>query len=101
MITRKHRHFSAQQKVSILREHLLDGVALPEVCEKHQLAPTIFYRWQKQFFENGATAFERDSSKRQKQEEERIRRCRESRAKDESAAPDQVEGRLNSHCSSQ
>lgn len=73
-MTRKHRHFSAQQKVSILREHLLDGVALSEVCEKHQLAPTIFYRWQKQFFENGAAAFERGSDKRQKREEERIAR---------------------------
>ena len=73
-MTRKHRHFSAQQKVSILREHLLDGVALSEVCEKHRLAPTIFYRWQKKFFENGAAAFERDSDKRQKREEERIAR---------------------------
>ena len=83
-MTRRHRHFSAQQKVSILREHLLDGVALSEVCEKHRLAPSIFYRWQKQFFENGAVAFERRSDKRQRREEERIARLEAKiRKKDE------------------
>ena len=83
-MTRRHRHFSAQQKVSILREHLLDGVALSEVCEKHQLAPSIFYRWQKQFFENGAVALERRSDKRQRREEERIARLEAKiRKKDE------------------
>jgi len=83
-MTRKHRHFSAQQKVSILREHLLDGVVLSEVCEKHQLAPSIFYRWQKQFFENGAVAFERRSDKRQRREEERVSRLEAKiRKKDE------------------
>ena len=83
-MTRRHRHFSAQQKVSILREHLLDGVALSEVCEKHQLAPSIFYRWQKQFFENGAVAFERRSDKRQRREEERVSRLEAKiRKKDE------------------
>jgi transposase-like protein len=51
-----HRHFTAQQKVSILREHLLDGAPISDVCEKHQLALTIFYRWQKAFFENGGGA---------------------------------------------
>jgi len=26
--------------------------------EKHGLQPTVFYRWQKEFFENGAAAFQ-------------------------------------------
>jgi transposase len=67
-----HRHFTAQQKVSILREHLLDGAPISDVCEKHQLALTIFYRWQKAFFENGAAAFEKDPNKRPTKEEKRI-----------------------------
>ena len=32
---------------------------IPEVCDKHQLSPTLFYQWQKTFFENGAAAFQR------------------------------------------
>ena len=50
--------FTAQQKVAILREHLVDKTPVSEVCDKHGLNPTAFYRWQKAFFENGAAAFE-------------------------------------------
>ena len=52
------RSFTPHQKVEILKLHLLEKVPVSEVCQKHRLQPTIFYRWQKQFFENGAKAFE-------------------------------------------
>jgi transposase len=29
-----------------------------ELCEENGLQPTVFYRWQKEFFENGAAAFQ-------------------------------------------
>ena len=57
------RHFTPQQKVAILREHLIDRTSVADVCDKHKLRPTVFYRWQKQFFEQGAAAF---TSKRSK-----------------------------------
>jgi transposase-like protein len=53
------RKFSAQEKVQILRLHLLEGKAISEVCEQYQLNPNIFYRWQKDLFDHGAAAFER------------------------------------------
>lgn len=71
-MAKERKHYTAQEKVSILREHLLDGVSLSEVCEKHAMAPTMFYRWQKQLFENGAAAFERQSDKRGMRQEEQI-----------------------------
>lgn len=52
------RNFTPNQKVEILKEHLLEKIPVSEVCQKHQLQPTQFYKWQKQFFENGAKAFE-------------------------------------------
>ena len=55
------RRFTGQQKVAILREHLIDKTPVSEVCDRHGLNPTGFYRWQKSAgggFENGATAFE-------------------------------------------
>jgi transposase-like protein len=52
------RTFTAFQKVAILKEHLLEKMPVSEVCRKHDLQPTQFYKWQKQFFENGAKAFE-------------------------------------------
>lgn len=29
------------------------------ICDEYHLQPTVFYRWQKEFFENGAAAFQR------------------------------------------
>jgi len=56
------RHFSGEEKVRILREHLLDQVPISKLCEKYQIQPTLFYAWQKIFFENGTAAFERQPS---------------------------------------
>ena len=53
------RKFTPQEKVAILRQHLLEGKPVSDVCDSHGLKPSIFYRWQKEFFENGAAAFEK------------------------------------------
>jgi len=55
---RVRRRFTAQQKVAILKEHLVEKVPVSQVCDKHGLNPTTFYRWQKEFFENGPAALE-------------------------------------------
>ena len=44
--------------VAILRRHLLDEVPVSDLCEELGLQPTVFYGWQKEFFENGASAFQ-------------------------------------------
>ena len=59
-MTQRRKHYSGEEKVSILRRHLLDHVAVSDLCDELGLAPTVLYRWQKEFFENGAAAFERD-----------------------------------------
>ena len=59
---KQRRHFSAQEKVKILREHLLEKTPISEVCQKYQIHPTMFYQWQKIFFENGTAAFEKPPS---------------------------------------
>ena len=68
-MNKTRRQYSAEEKVRILREHFLDKVPISDVCDRHGLSPTVFYRWQKQFFENGTAAFERtvqaDDKKRQ------------------------------------
>lgn len=57
------RQFTPQQKVAILREHLIEHTPVSDLCDKHQLHPTLFYQWQKAFFENGAAAFETSRSR--------------------------------------
>jgi len=51
------KQFGPAEKLSILREHLLDGVTVSEVCSRRGIKPSMFYRWQKQLFENGEAAF--------------------------------------------
>jgi transposase-like protein len=36
----------------------LDKVPVSDLCEELGLRPTVFYRWQKKFFENGAASFQ-------------------------------------------
>ena len=56
---RKERnHYTAEEKVTILRRHLLDKVPVSDLCEENGLQPTVFYRWQKELFENAASAFQ-------------------------------------------
>ncbi len=52
---RKNRtSYTAQEKVIILRKHLLEKIPISDICEQYELRPTVFYRWQKQFFKQGA-----------------------------------------------
>ncbi len=44
--------------MAILREHLVEKVAVSEVCEKHGLQPAVFWGWQRKPFEEGAVVFE-------------------------------------------
>ena len=53
------KNYTPSEKVAILRRHLIDHVPVSDLCDEYQLSPTLFYAWQKIFFENGATAFER------------------------------------------
>ena len=53
------RKFSADEKVKIIRKHLIEKVPISEICDQYGIKPTQFYQWQKQFFENGPAAFEK------------------------------------------
>jgi transposase len=57
------KNYTPVEKVAILRRHLIDHVPVSDLCDEHQLSPTVFYLWQKQFFENGPAAFERKTAK--------------------------------------
>src|SRR5260370_38621965 len=56
-MAKQRKHYSSEEKVSILRRRLLEGVAVSTLCDELSLKPTVFYRWQKEFFENGVAAF--------------------------------------------
>jgi transposase len=56
---RTRKHFTAQEKLALLRRHLIDKTAVSTLCDEAKIQPTVFYRWLKQLFENGSAALER------------------------------------------
>jgi transposase len=71
-VKQQRKHHTADEKVAILRRHLLERVPISDLCEETGIHPTVFYRWQKEFFENGAAAFQRKTRTNQEAERERI-----------------------------
>ncbi len=69
---KKRKNYTGQEKVFILKRRPVDRVAVSDLCDEYSLQLTVFYRWQKEFFENGAAAFEKDSSTQNKTEQNRI-----------------------------
>ena len=65
-------HYTPDEKVVILRRHLLDKEPISQLCDELGLQPTVFYRWQKEFFENGAAAFQTKTRTKQQPQQERI-----------------------------
>ena len=57
-MARTRRTFTPQQKVAILRLHLVEKKPVSDVCQEHDIPVSLFYTWQKQFFDNGAAAFD-------------------------------------------
>jgi transposase len=62
----RRRRFSSEDKVRILRRHLVEKVPVSHLCDEQGLHPTLFYKWQKEFFENGAAAFERGNGSKER-----------------------------------
>jgi transposase len=51
----------------------VDKVPVSELCEELGLRPTVFYRWQKELFENGAAAFQSQERPHRQVEEKQKR----------------------------
>ena len=61
-----------EEKVAILRRHLLEKEPISKLCDDLGLQPTVFCRWQKEFFENGAATFDQKGRPNDSVHQERI-----------------------------
>ena len=57
MSKRKRRRFSGEEKVKILKRHLLEGEPISVVCKEFEITPKQFYDWQKLLFDKGSELF--------------------------------------------
>ena len=63
-MSRQRRRFTPEQKSAILREHLLEKISVADLCDKHDIRPTVFYSWQKTMFENLGSLFQKKGDSR-------------------------------------
>src|SRR5580693_3647654 len=63
MSKREHRRFTAEQKLEILKEADQPGVTVSEVCRRHALAVSVFYRWRAVAQGGSAVALKRDAQR--------------------------------------
>src|ERR1039457_3776092 len=69
---KERKDYTGEEKVAILRRHLLDKVPVSDLCDELGLQQTVFHRWQQEFFENGAAAFQVNSRPDHHAEQQRI-----------------------------
>jgi transposase-like protein len=60
MTERSRRNFTPEEKAKILREQITEAKPVSEICERYEIHPTLFYRWQNEAMDNLAKTFERD-----------------------------------------
>jgi transposase-like protein len=84
---KQRKHYTPGEKVAILTRHSVEGVPISDLCDELGLQPTVFCRWQKEFFENGAAAFQQRGRTNHQAEQERIAHLeRKVQTKDEDLA---------------
>lgn len=91
----KRRHFSGEQKVKILRQHLLEDVPVSDVCDEHDLSPSQFYRWQKKLFERGGVAFDRKKKERERKLEKKVSALEEKLEKKDEVIAEVMESHVD------
>jgi transposase len=71
---RQRRHYTPEQKVALLRLHLLEKKPVSDICQENGLAVNLFYLWQKQLFDNGTAAFDNTGKRRKTDQDAKDRK---------------------------
>jgi transposase len=71
-MSKKRKNYTPEERVTILKKHLLEKVPVSDLCDQHGLHPTVFHRWMKEFFENAALAFQKQRDTQTKNLEKKV-----------------------------
>ncbi|HUT61836.1 MAG TPA: transposase [Phycisphaerae bacterium] len=55
------RQFTSEEKIRIVLEGLRGEISVAELCRREGIAPTVYYRWSKDFLEAGKNGLVRDT----------------------------------------
>jgi transposase len=96
-LKKQRKNYTPEEKVAILRRHLVEKETVSDICERLNLQPTVFYRWLKEFFDNGAAAFEHvpnGSKKHEAKQQRRIEKLEEKLQKKNEVVAELMEEHL-------
>jgi transposase len=83
-VKRERRHWSAEDKTKLLRQHLIEKTPVSKICEQAELAPSLFHRWLEQLFQNAPLALESKRTPERGKDQQRIEKLEaKMRQKDE------------------
>lgn len=52
MSKERRRQFTAARKAEVLRRHMVDKVAVSDLCDEYKIQPSLFYTWLRQAMGN-------------------------------------------------
>ena len=83
-MTKPRRYHTAEDKMKLLRQHLILKEPVSKICDEAGVAPSLFHRWQEQLFTNGALALENKYRPERNKDREKIEKLENKiRQKDE------------------
>jgi transposase-like protein len=77
MEKKPRRRFTNEEKVVVLKRHLINGEKVSAICEELQVKPNVFYKWQQALFLNGVKAFESPINRAEQRESDRMLKLKE------------------------
>lgn len=83
-MTKPRRYHTAEDKMKLLRQHLILKEPVSKICDEAGVAPSLFHRWQEQLLTNGALALENKYRPERNKDQEKIAKLESKiRQKDE------------------
>ncbi|MCX7096354.1 MAG: transposase [Methylococcales bacterium] len=79
-MSKKNKSWSLEDKLEILKENLVEGKSVAEICEAKGLSPSLFYTWREALFKPSVSA---DEKRNQRKEEIKIKLLEDRLAKSE------------------
>lgn len=78
MSKKKRRHFTPEEKFTIVKQVLSKSRTVSEITEEYGIHPNLYYRWQGEFFESALNGFKEKSQGRTQAADDREKRRMES-----------------------
>lgn len=73
----KRKPYTSEEKLNIVKEHLIGKKPVSELCEAYGIVPSMFYKWQQALFENGAQCLEKKTGLKTQRESRQVKHLKQ------------------------